>query len=166
MFFCISSYQIRNSRLVILWKAAGDLIYIVHYLMLGAYSGCATVAVCAINGLLCSFCGSSRWVEWKGWKWIMSLALAAVCLLTWRAGGGWLPSLCTMTSIMVVIWTTWSGKARIIWLGKLFGAGPTWLVYTILVRSYSGALCEIIGMTSAAIGLIRYGFREKPDDIL
>lgn len=39
------------------------------------------------------------------------------------------------------------------------------MVYTILVRSYSGALCEIIGMTSAAIGLIRYGFREKTDDI-
>ncbi len=164
MAFCVSSYQIRNSRMLILWKAAGDVIYIVHYLLLGAYSGCTTVAICALNGLLCG-CRGSRWAEWKGWKWLLSALLVAACLLTWRKAFDPFPSVCTLVSILVVIWTTWSGKARVVRLGKLFGAGPTWLAYTVFVRSYSGALCELVGMASAAVGLWRYGIKKSEDEI-
>ena len=160
MAFCIGSYQIKNSRLLILCKMAGDTIYIVHYLMLGSYSGCATITICALNGLICSFRGS-QWADWKGWKWCLSALLVLACLLTWNP----IPSLCTMVSIMVVIWTTWSGRAKVIRLGKLLGAGPTWLAYTIFAGSWSGALCELIGMSSAAIGLWRYGWKTSDEKI-
>lgn len=160
----IGSYQLKNSRQLVLCRAFGDLIYIAHYLLLGAYSGCTTVAICAVNGLVYG-CKGQAWAEWKGWKWLLSALLVAACLLTWRKAFDPFPSVCTLVSILVVIWTTWSGKARVVRLGKLFGAGPTWLAYTVFVRSYSGALCELVGMASAAVGLWRYGIKKSEDEI-
>lgn len=162
--FCVGCYQIKNSRMLMLCKATGDCIYILHYLLIGAYSGCAAMVICALNGVLCSFRGQ-RWAEWKGWKWVLSAALVPACLASCRGMDDLFPGMCTLVSILFVIWSTWSGKARIIRLAKLFGAGPTWLVYSIIMRSYSGALSESIGMLSAAIGLYRYGFRKEDDEI-
>ncbi|MBQ8586020.1 MAG: YgjV family protein [Butyricicoccus sp.] len=106
----IFSYQIQNNRSMIVCRMLGDLTYMVHYLMLGSYSGCVT-----------------------------------------------------LISILTVILTTWSGKSTINRLGKLFSAGPAWLIYCISVSSPSGAIAELVGMGSAALGLYRYGLKEHPD---
>ena len=164
MAFCVSSYQIRNSRMLILWKAAGDVIYIVHYLLLGAYSGCTTVAICALNGLLCG-CRGSRWVEWKGWKWLLSAVLVTACLFTWQKDFQPIPSVCTLVSILTNIWVTWSGKGSVIRLGRLLVAGPAWIIYTVSAGSIPGTLAELVGMASAAVGLWRYGIKKSEDEI-
>lgn len=79
----IGSYQLKNSRQLVLCRAFGDLIYIAHYLLLGAYSGCTTVAICAVNGLIYG-CKGQAWAEWKGWKWLLSAVLVTACLFTWQ----------------------------------------------------------------------------------
>ena len=58
----IGSYQLKNSRQLVLCRAFGDLIYIAHYLLLGAYSGCTTVAICAVNGLIYG-CKGQAWAK-------------------------------------------------------------------------------------------------------
>ena len=55
----VTSYQLKNNRQLVMCRAAGDFVYVLHYLMLGAYSGCVTMIFCAANGLLCSFRGSA-----------------------------------------------------------------------------------------------------------
>lgn len=163
MLLNIGSYQLKNSRQLVLCRALGDFIYIIHYLMLGAYNGCTTIAICAINGLVYSFRGSG-WAEWKGWKWLMSALLVIACLFTWRADFQFVPCICSLISILANIWLTWSGKARIIRLGRLFLAGPTWIIYALSAGSIPGVMAELVGMTSAAIGLYRYGFRKEEDE--
>ena len=37
MAFCIGSYQVKSGRGLILCKTTGDLLYVVHYLLLGSY---------------------------------------------------------------------------------------------------------------------------------
>ena len=164
MLFCVFSYQFKTGRALILCKVIGDLIYVLHYFLLTAYSGCVTVAVCALNGLVCGARSAGRWADWKGWKWFFSVLLLMASLLVWRKSFDPIPSLCSFISILTSIWSTWSGNTRIIRVTKLAVIGPTFLVYCVLVRSYGGALCEIIGMSSAAIGLQRY--RQKSRDSL
>ena len=158
----ICSYQIRSSRLMIVYRMLGDITYIIHYLMLGAYSGCVTLVVCALNGFVYSNKGQP-WAEWKGWKWFFSIVLILACLITWRSDFDPIPCVCTLISILTVIFTTWSGRSTVIRLGKLFSAGPAWLIYCLAVGSYSGILGEVIGMASAAIGIYRYGLKEHQD---
>ena len=156
----VASYQLSNSRQMVLCRAAGDLVYVVHYLLLGAYSGCLTLVFCAANGLLCSFRGN-QWADWKGWKWLISFLLIASSAYAWRDSFQPVPCLCSLISVLTTIWVTWSGKGNVIRMGRLFVAGPTWLLYSIIAGSIAGALTELIGMTSAATALWRY--RKKQD---
>ena len=160
----VGSNQLKNSRLLILCRAAGDFIYMIHYLLLGAYSGCTTVTICAVNGLICSFRGSP-WADWKGWKWLISVVLVIACLLTWRASFQPIPCLCSLLSILTTIWVTWSGSGKVIRLGRLFVAGPAWLIYCISVGSVPGALAEIVGMGSVVISILRYGIKNLDQPI-
>lgn len=160
----VSSYQLRNSRQLVLCRAAGDFIYIVHYLLLGAYSGCTTVGVCAVNGLIFSFKGSA-WAEWKGWKWLLSAVLVIACLLTWRTSFQPIPCICALISILTNIWVTWSGSGKVIRLGRLLVAGPAWLIYCVSIGSLPGMLAEVIGMGSVVVSILRYGLKNLDQPI-
>ncbi len=160
MVVCISSYQFKTSRGMMACKTTGDVIYIVHYLLLGAYSGCLSVAICALNGAFCAL-QNHKWARWRGWRWVLIALLAAACLYTGQLSGEWFSTGCTFVSIVIVILSTWTYDARTIRIAKLFGAGPTWLAYTLIYRSWGGALCEIFGMASSAIALIRYRKPQK-----
>ena len=155
MAFCIGSYQVKIGRGLILCKTAGDLIYVLHYLMLGAYSGCVTLGVSAVSQIACSFRGRKNWADWKGWRWLFSALMIVACLLVWR-GSFRFSNLCAMVSMLSVTLTTWSGDAKIMRLNKLFIAGPAWIVYSVMAGSWSGILCESIGMASAALAVFRY----------
>lgn len=160
MAFCIGSYQIKSSRGLILCKTAGDTLYVIHYLMLGAYSGCATMVFCALSGFLCSFKGSRRWADWSGWGPVFAALMVLAGASTVRSMADVVLALFTVVSMVTVVLTTWSGNGQRIRLGKLMVAGPAWLVYCILVRSWSGILCEAIGMSSSAIAVYRYRQKE------
>ena len=43
MAFCIGSYQCKTGRGLMLCKTVGDLLYVLHYLLLSSYSGCVTL---------------------------------------------------------------------------------------------------------------------------
>ena len=156
MAICIGSYQIKNSRMLILVKMSGDVIYVFHYIMLGAFSGAAALALGAFNALVCGSSGQ-RWAEWKGWKWLVAALLTAASSLTWNGP----VSLLALISTLTASFSLWSGKAHVIRIIKLLIAGPALLTYGIFVHSWSGILCEAIGMVSAAIGLARFGLRSE-----
>ena len=154
MAFCIGSYQVKSGRGLILCKTAGDLLYVVHYLLLGSYSGCVTLGVSAVNQLVYSFRGNRKWADWKGWRWLFSILLTAACLLVWR-GRFRISNVCALLSMLSVTLTIWSDNGQIMRINKLFCAGPLWVVYAA-AGSISNILCETIGMASAALGIIRY----------
>lgn len=155
MAFCIGSYQVKSGRGLILCKTAGDLLYVVHYLLLGSYSGCVTLGVSAVNQIVYSFRGRQKWADWKGWRWLFSGLMVATCLLVWR-GSFRISNVFAMVSMLSVSLTAWSDNAQVMRVNKLFLAGPLWVVYTIAAGSISNLLCEVIGMASAAAGIYRY----------
>ena len=155
MAFCIGSYQVKSGRGLILCKTAGDLLYVVHYLLLGSYSGCVTLGVSAVNQIVYSFRGRQKWADWKGWRWLFSGLMVAAYLLVWR-GSFRISNVFAMVSMLSVSLTTWSDNAQVMRVNKLFLAGPLWVVYTIAAGSISNLLCEVIGMASAATGIYRY----------
>lgn len=154
----VGSYQLKSSRLLVLCRAAGDFIYIFHYLLLGSPNGCVTVGICSLNGVICGFRGSV-WAEWKGWKWLLSIVLTVSCLLMWRHDFQPLPHICSLISILTTIWVTWSGNGKVIRLGRLFLAGPAWIIYCVAAGSIPGVLTELIGMGSVVVSICRYGLR-------
>ena len=157
----ISSYQFKNSRQIVFCRMVSDIMYIVHYLMLGAYSGCVTLVVSVLNALVYGMQEKHPWARRRCWKWIFSALLVAACLILWRDSFEMLPGVCTLVSILSVILATWSDNSVIIRGNKLLCAGPAWIVYCIAVGSYAGILTELFGMTSAAVGFYRHRAKKK-----
>lgn len=155
MALCIGCFQFKNSRTLVLCQMAGNIIYVIHYLMLGAYSGCASLLLTAVNNAVLSG-KNNRWARWVGWKWVFSTLFVVSCIATWQNLFSLIPCAASIVSIL----TNWSGNGKKIRFGKLFLIGPGWIIYNIYVRSYSGILCELIGMGSAWISIRRYGIKE------
>ncbi len=154
------SYQLRDGRRMILCRILADAVNIGHYLLLGAFSGCGTLVICVLNGLICGN-RTHAWAQWKGWKWLMSLALVVICIATRQGSHPWLTSACTLISILGVVWTQWSGKGWVMRLGKVLVVGPFWIIYCIFFGSIPGIINECIGMASAIVPLVRYGCSDE-----
>lgn len=155
MVFCIGSYQFKTGRGMVLCKTTGDLIYVIHYLLLGGYSGCGILGVSSVSQIACSFRGIRRWADWKGWRWLFTILLISACLLVWRKSFRPVPCVCAMISMSSVTLTTWTGNAKWMRINKLFIAGPLWIIYAAAAGSVSNVLCEAIGMVSSALALCR-----------
>lgn len=157
MAMCIGSFQFKSGALLVFFQAAGNAVFILHFIMLGAYSGCVSVIPMVLSNLMLLFhLRGARWAP-SAWKWVFVLLTAVSCALTWQDIFSLLPCIGTIAFIL----TNWSGDSRIMRLGKLTVVGPGWVAYNVYVQSYSGILSESFGMVSALIALVRYRQTKK-----
>lgn len=160
MALCIGCFQCKSSRLLLLFQLLGNTVYVVHYLMLGAYSGCVSAALLACSAIpICA--GDQPWGKWKGWKWLFSALAVVACVFTYQDIFSLLPCAATVIFIM----TNYSGNGKVIRRCKLFLVGPMWVVYNAYVRSISGTMSEAFGMVSALVSLCRFGAKPLEKDI-
>lgn len=153
MGICISSFACKRSNGIVLLQAVGNALFIVHFLMLGAYSGCFNIAIVVFSNLILLLCMQGKqWASWIGWRWIFSLFSVIVCTITWRN----LYSLLPCISTIVLILTVWTRRATVIRLGKITVVGPGWILYNLYVRSWSGVFSESFGILSALFSLAYY----------
>ena len=150
----IASYQCKTSHRLFLLQLLGNLVYTTHFFLLGAYTGCISLAI--------SFCGNAilynngrRWANWRGWKWVFAALYIAATILTWKD----LFSLLPCAAMLTANFTNWSRNGRVIRLGRLAVVSPGWLIYDIYTLSYSGILCETLCLCSILLSIRRYGMK-------
>lgn len=153
MGICISSFACKRSNGIVLLQAVGNGLFIVHFLMLGAYSGCFNIAIVVFSNFILLFCmQGKRWAAWIGWRWIFCLFSGIVCVITWRDLYSLLPCISTIALIL----TAWTQRETVIRLGKITVVGPGWIIYNLYVSSWSGVLSESFGILSALFSLVYY----------
>lgn len=160
MALCIGCFQCKSNRLLLLCQMLGNAVYAVHFLMLGAYSGCISALL-----LVCSnipVCVTDRaWTKWKGWKWLFCALFILACVFTYQDAFSLLPCAASVAFTL----TNYTGNGKVIRRSKLLLVGPGWVIYNIYVHSWSGTLSESIGMLSALISLCRFGSKSLEKDI-
>ncbi len=158
MGLCISSFACKRSNWIVLLQVVGNGLFIVHFLMLGAYSGCINIAIAVCsNVVLLFFMNGKRWAAWAGWRWLFCLLAALACMATWKD----LYSLLPCISAVFFVLTNWTCRETVIRLGKIAVVGPGWIIYNLYVNSYSGVLSESFGIVSALFSLLYYGRRDR-----
>ena len=158
MGLCISSFACKRSNWIVLVQVVGNGLFIVHFLMLGAYSGCINIAIAVCsNVVLLFFMNGKRWAAWAGWRWLFCLLAALACMATWKD----LYSLLPCISAVFFVLTNWTCRETVIRLGKIAVVGPGWIIYNLYVNSYSGVLSESFGIVSALFSLLYYGRRDR-----
>lgn len=155
----ILSYQVKSNRGLYLCQVIGSALFCLQFFLLGAASGCLSLAVNILRGALLIKYGDWAWVRWKGLAAILCGVYAGIVFFTWAGP----VSLLAFVASAVSTFGYWQNNARTIRLSNLLCASPCWLVYDVLVHSWGGVLSEAITIASILVSGFRFGWKALGD---
>lgn len=143
------SFAARKRRSILLCKFTADILWMTHYLLIGAYSG-AALNVLAIGRESVFYNKEKKWASSRLWLYLIVALTIGSCILTWEGPLSLLP----MTGSVCAVVSFWCTKPLHIRLLAI-PAQVLWLIYGILHGSIPSILSNLIALTSIGIGLYR-----------
>ena len=149
------SFQMKNTKKILLVQIFSTLIFGTHYFLIGGYAGAALNILSMIRNIIFYF-KEKKWAKSKIWIYVFTAVFAVAAYLS---GDGWLGILpflgCTFMTIAVYFE---SGKTtrQIIWLSS-----PCWLIYNYITGSIGGVIAEVFNLTSIVISILRNDIKRK-----
>ena len=150
----IASYQCKSSRKMFIAQLCSNLLYVLHFLMLGAFTGCVSMAINIARNLV--LISGKEWARKKVWMWIFILAGVVVAIATWGDLFSIFPAIAT-AAFTVSGFARNGKKIRIINLAVGY---PAWIIYDVHMHSWSGLAGEIFCIGSVVVSILRYGMKE------
>ena len=143
-------YQQKERKKMLIWKLITDLVWILHYYLLGGYSACA-ITVVAIFRSIVFMNNDKKWAQGRKWLYIFLTASLVMSLLAWQ-GPITLLTLGSSIISIVAYWMPKPGSTRLLTVP----AAVLYLTYTILCKSKEGFICELFLLSSTIVGIIRH----------
>lgn len=152
MLTILVSFQIRRRWHLILVNALGRLLYILQYLLLGAFSG----AVLDVLGLAAAvIAGKKDSPRLRRHKRLLclgvNLSIVAVGLLLYQN----IFSLFPIVGVLLHTGAFWLDQPRRIRRLSLLGS-PFWFIYNLTSRAYGSAAGDLLTMGSILVAMFRY----------
>lgn len=151
------SYQQKKRKNIIIWNATSRVLYIVQYIMLGAFEG----AVLDVLGTVSSVAAQNK--EKSFIRKHIKAVVVAINLLIITAGLMLYENVFSLFPIAGVVLHTsafWISDEKIIRRVSFLGS-PFWLVYNIASCAYGSALGDLLTMISIATAMYRYDFKKE-----
>lgn len=151
------SYQNKTRENIIKWNVISRILYIIQYVLLGAFEG----AVLDIVGAISSIVANKK--ENKVIKVNLPLVILNFNLLILVVGMVMYKNIFSLFPIIGVMlhtsafWISDEKKIRII----SFLGSPFWLVYNLSKFAYGSALGDILTMLSIGLAIYRYDFKKN-----
>lgn len=157
MTIIVISYQQKTHKNILLFQMVSGLLFTVHFLLLGAYTG----AIMNLLGALRSLVYSNRGKKFTStivWPILFTIGFAVSGILTWD---GWISIVPLIAMIMssIVLWIENPKINRALSIPT----SACWLIYNIKIPepSYAGIATEIFVLSSIIIGIIRLDIKKK-----
>ena len=153
----VLSYQLKSRRGIIFFNAGSRILYVLQYILLGAFEGALLDIVAFFVSLLCSKSNSGFIKR----HFTLTVILANVAIV----GFGLLvyEDIYSLLPILGVIFETlalWLKKERHIRIASLFGA-PFWLAYNLISLAYASAVGNVFTLVSITLAIIRYDILKR-----
>ncbi len=149
------SYQMKKRRGIIMTNVISRALYILQYLLLGAYSG----AILDILGMASSIIAERKHLSFiKKHSRLVFVSVNAVIIITGATIAYLNRSLLDILPIIGVLLHTsafWINNEKIIRRVSLLGS-PFWFVYNLLSHAYGSAIGDILTMVSIVVAMIKY----------
>lgn len=153
--FSLLSFQLKQRKHIMLFQMTASLMFSAQLFMVGAITGGCLDMISFIRTLIFSN-NTKKWASSPLWLFGFIGVMIATGIMTWENPWSLLPILGSILSTVAL----WMKKERNIRLISLL-VGPCWMVYNIVTGAYTGALSEVIAMTSIVIGLLRHDRKKK-----
>ena len=152
------SYQQKKRTNIILFNVISRCLYILQYLLLGAFSG----AVLDILGAVASAVAGKKDAPFikKHLPWVilsMNVLIVAVGVFIAIMNQSWL-DLFSLMGVLLHTGAFWMNSEKIIRRISLAGS-PFWFIYNFLSRAYGSAIGDLLTMASILLAMYRH--REK-----
>ena len=151
------SYQQKKRKNIIIWNATSRVLYIVQYLMLGAFEGVALDIIGTISSVAAH--KKDNIIISKHIK----LVVIIINLIILAAGLSLYENVFSLFPIAGVILHTsalWLTKEKTIRRISFLGS-PFWLIYNLASRAYGSAIGDILTMVSIGTAIYRYDVRRR-----
>ena len=132
-----------------------NIINLVHYLILGAYSGCITKVIAIFRDIFIVLKEKNKRLSSVLFLIIFLLIYVGVSIYTFTN----ILSLFPLLAAIIYIIPTWLGNSKTVKKTALF-CYVLWLIYNIYVLSIAGVTANIVSIVSIIIGLKR-GMNKK-----
>ena len=148
----IFSYQQKKKKTIIALNAISRTLYIIQYVMLGAFEG----AVLDVLGIISSCLAQNKekpivYKHFKMFVIIINLIILTVGLLLYKN----IYSLFPVAGVILHTSAFWINKESTIRKVSFLGS-PFWLIYNLVNRAYGSATGDILTMISIAVAICRY----------
>ena len=148
-------YQQKKRDRLLVFKLISDVVWMLHYGLMGNYSG-AAVATIGIARESTFLVTDKKGMDRRPF---LLVFLGCACFSVWLTWGGWFSVLPATASFLSVI-SFWQQKPRVSRLLAL-PISACMVIYSTMVGSYAGIANEIFTVTSTVIGIIRHDIKKK-----
>lgn len=148
----ISSYQFKNRKTIVAVYSTANLLYVLQYILLGAYTGMAMDTISFVSSVLARK-RHTPFIQ-KYYK----LVIAAMIISMITAGVLLYQNIFSIVAVCAAIIETsaiWCTEERKIRILTLCGS-PFWLTYNLASCAYGSAIGNVINICSLLIALFRY----------
>ncbi len=148
-------FQQKQRKLILALSVAASSFFVLHFILLGAYTGAAMNAVNIFRSIIYYF-NDKKLFSGKGWLALFIGVSVVSCALTWNDAFSLLP-LFSMTTTSVSFWLKNERYIRLLTLPT----SPAWFLYNLHTHSIAGMITEVIISSSLIISIIRYDVLKK-----
>ena len=150
-------YQQKNRKSLLAYKLTLDLIWLVHYILIGAFSGAAVAGIAACREIIFVKRDPKK-SSAMIWLPIFISAAIATTILTWNNAF----SLFTMFASCIAVISFFIGNPK---LSRIlaFPVCGCMLTYDVACRSLAGVINETVAILSSLVGIIRLDRNNKPE---
>ena len=166
MTFGILSYLNKNQRGIMIFQLLATVFFSVHFLMLGAMTGCLLNVLGVVRAAVYSQRSTRRWAAHPVWIYIFSAAAFAIYVLSFTVFGKEPSVWVLILELLPVIATAVTsvsyrmpGGAQVRLL-SLF-ASPMWLIYNAINGSAGGTISETLSIVSILVGMYKHDRKKK-----
>lgn len=144
-------YQQKSQKRILFFKSISDIVWALHYMLLGAFSGAAVAGVGLMRETVFIFSKKHR----KKWLVLFMLITSVSIYFTWKNWYSIFPAIASFLSV-ISFWQKSPKRTRLF----AFPISFCMCSYSLSSGSWAGVCNELLTISSATIGLIRQGGRK------
>ncbi len=151
------SFQMKKRKRIMAFQMTASLLFSTQLFLLGAVTGGCLDLISFFRTIVFSQNGK-KWASSRWWLYAFIVIMIFAGVFTWKNAWDILPIVGSVLST-IALWMKSEKRIRVISLG----VGPCWLIYNLVKGAWSGAINEVLAMTSIVIGLLRYDMRNRSE---
>ena len=144
------TYQVRTQKKLLFVQILTTLVFVIHYLLIGAVSGMALNMVAMVRNIVYSR-RDLKIFSSKGWPATFAVIMGIMGLLSWQ---GWYSVFVVLGLVINSLCMAFKDSQKI--RKSILVTSPLVLIYDAFALSVGGMIYESVAIVSALVGILRF----------